>query len=120
MKVVEVNRPMLLQRGTVYIGRGDADVVISSRPSGLHAMPVPAQRDYPWHPSVERMVRSALDNYDSNTQKPNQGAHNINVLLIVFVGARQQIRLIMLVERESEAIVGVAAALSSSPSTIPT
>ena len=65
LKVVEVNRPMLLQRGTVYIGRGDADVVISSRPSGLHAMPVPALRDYPWHPSVERMVRSALDNYDA-------------------------------------------------------
>ena len=25
------------------------------------AMPVPAQRDYPWHPSVERMVTSALE-----------------------------------------------------------
>ena len=28
-------------------------------------MPVPAQRDYPWHPSVERMVRSALEHYDA-------------------------------------------------------
>ena len=26
------------------------------RSSGVHAMPMPAQRDYPWHPSVERMV----------------------------------------------------------------
>ena len=56
---------MPLQPGTIYIGRGDADVVVSSRASGLHAMPVPAQRDYPWHPSVERMVRSALEHYDA-------------------------------------------------------
>ena len=26
-------------------------------------MPVPARRDYPWHPSVERMVTSALEHY---------------------------------------------------------
>ena len=25
------------------------------------AMPVPAQRNYPWHPSVDRLVASALD-----------------------------------------------------------
>jgi len=65
LNVVEVGRPMPLQPGTIYIGRGDADVVVSSRASGLHAMPVPAQRDYPWHPSVERMVRSALEHYDA-------------------------------------------------------
>jgi two-component system chemotaxis response regulator CheB len=29
-------------------------------------MSVPAQRDYPWHPSVERMVRSALEHYDAS------------------------------------------------------
>jgi two-component system chemotaxis response regulator CheB len=65
LKVVEVGRPMPLQAGTVYIGRGDADVVVGRRASGLHAMPVPAQRDYPWHPSVERMVSSALEHYDA-------------------------------------------------------
>jgi hypothetical protein len=26
-------------------------------------MPAPARRDYPWHPSVERMVTSALEHY---------------------------------------------------------
>lgn len=66
LNVVEVSRPLLLRPGTIYIGRGDADVVVNSRSSGLHAMPVPAQRDYPWHPSVERMVRSALEHYDAN------------------------------------------------------
>ncbi len=65
LNVVEVGRPMPLHPGTIYIGRGDADVVVSNRASGLHAMPVPAQRDYPWHPSVERMVCSALEHYDA-------------------------------------------------------
>ena len=66
LRVVEVNRPMLLQAGTIYIGRGDADLIVSSRSTGLNAMPVPAQRDYPWHPSVERMVISAMENHDAS------------------------------------------------------
>ena len=54
LRVVEVNRPMLLQAGTIYIGRGDADRYRQRLgATGLIAMPVPAQRDYPWHPSVE-------------------------------------------------------------------
>ena len=60
VEVVEVRRPLQLQPGCVYIGRGDADVVISHRPSGLVAMAAPARQDYPWHPSVERLVLSAL------------------------------------------------------------
>ena len=62
--VVEVNRPLPIQAGLIYIARGDADVVVTRRATGLHAMPVPGKRDYPWHPSVERMVTSALDHYD--------------------------------------------------------
>ena len=65
LHVVEVHRPMPLQAGTIYIGRGDADLIVSPRPTGMIAMSVPAQRDYPWHPSVERMVTSALDHYDA-------------------------------------------------------
>jgi len=63
LEVVEVTCPMPLQAGTIYIGRGDADVIVSSRAAGMVAMPIPAQRDYPWHPSVERMVTSALEHY---------------------------------------------------------
>ena len=63
LQVVEVNRPMPLEAGTVYIGRGDADLIVAPRAIGTIAMSVPAQRDYPWHPSVERMVTSALDQY---------------------------------------------------------
>lgn len=59
--VVEVSQPMLLEPGCAYIGRGDADVVIALRPGGLTVMNVPARASYPWHPSTDRLVRSALD-----------------------------------------------------------
>jgi two-component system, chemotaxis family, protein-glutamate methylesterase/glutaminase len=65
LQVVEVSRPMPLQAGTIYIGRGDADLIVAPRPTGMIAMSVPSQRDYPWHPSVERMVTSALEHYDA-------------------------------------------------------
>jgi two-component system chemotaxis response regulator CheB len=65
LDVVEVSRPMPLHSGAILIGRGDADVIVASRPAGLIAMPTPARRDYPWHPSVERMVTTALEHYDA-------------------------------------------------------
>jgi len=64
LEVVEVSRPMPLRGGTIYIGRGDADLVVAQRSSGMNAMPMPAKRDYPWHPSVERLVTSALELYE--------------------------------------------------------
>ena len=63
LQVIEVNRPVPLQAGTVYIGRGDADLVVAARATGMAAMPVPVRPDYPWHPSTERMVTTALDHY---------------------------------------------------------
>ncbi len=61
LSVVEVTQPMPLQPGCAYIGRGDADIVVSRRAAGLIAMPAPARRDYPWHPSTDRLVRSAME-----------------------------------------------------------
>ncbi|GEP59865.1 protein-glutamate methylesterase/protein-glutamine glutaminase [Reyranella soli] len=61
LNVVEVVRTLQLQPGCVYIGKGDADVAIDRRPSGLVAVPVRSQADYPWHPSTDRLVRSAMD-----------------------------------------------------------
>lgn len=61
LNVMEVGRPNPLIPGCVYIGRGDADIVVSQRPSGLVVMTAPAKSDYPWHPSTDRLVRSALD-----------------------------------------------------------
>ena len=60
LSVLEVTQPTRLEAGHVYIGRGDADLVVSRRPSGLVAMTVPANPDYPWHPSTDRLVRSAM------------------------------------------------------------
>lgn len=59
--VTEVTRAVLLLPGHVYIGRGDADVVVARLPTGLVAMPRSADRDYPWHPSTERLVMSAME-----------------------------------------------------------
>ena len=61
LHVVEVDQPMLLKPGTVYIGKGDANVMVAPRAAGLIATPVPAKAHYLWHPSVERMVASALE-----------------------------------------------------------
>jgi two-component system chemotaxis response regulator CheB len=61
LEVQEVRSPIALAPGHVYIGRGDADVIISKRGADLVAMAAPAQTDYPWHPSTDRLVRSALN-----------------------------------------------------------
>ena len=60
LRVVEVSSRMRLEPGCAYIGKGDADVVIADRPSGLVAMPVKSESGYPWHPSTDRLVRSAM------------------------------------------------------------
>lgn len=60
LAVLEVTQPTRLEAGCVYIGRGDADFVVSRRASGLVAMTVPCDPDWPWHPSTDRLVRSAM------------------------------------------------------------
>lgn len=64
LNVVEVGRPTLLEPGTIYIGRGDADVIVATRGKGIAAMPAPAKEDYLWHPSVKRMVETAMEQYE--------------------------------------------------------
>lgn len=60
LRVVEVNAALPLEAGTVYIGRGNGDVVLARRGGQLVVMPVPEQAEYPWHPSADRLVRSAM------------------------------------------------------------
>jgi two-component system chemotaxis response regulator CheB len=59
LTIVEVTRQTPLEAGVVYIGRGDADLIVARRPAGLVAMAAPSL-DYPWHPSTDRLVRSAM------------------------------------------------------------
>jgi two-component system, chemotaxis family, protein-glutamate methylesterase/glutaminase len=61
LNVVEARRPTIMQAGCVYIGRGDADIVVSKRASNLVVMTVPVNASYPWHPSADRLVRSAME-----------------------------------------------------------
>ncbi len=60
LEVVEVSRPVPLRGGVAYIGRGDADLVLAMRGGSLSAISVPASAAHNWHPSVERLVESAM------------------------------------------------------------
>jgi two-component system chemotaxis response regulator CheB len=60
LHVVEVADAMPLVAGKVYIGRGDGDMVVTRRAGALQVMHITAQPEYPWHPSADRLVRSAM------------------------------------------------------------
>jgi two-component system chemotaxis response regulator CheB len=61
LTVMEVSEPVLLKAGCAYIARGGGDLVVGRRSAGLVASPIAARSDYLWHPSTDRLVRSALD-----------------------------------------------------------
>ncbi|HHW77685.1 MAG TPA: chemotaxis-specific protein-glutamate methyltransferase CheB [Xanthomonadaceae bacterium] len=63
LSVQEVSRPTPIEPGAVYVGRGGADVILSRRGSGVAAVSQPENSQYLWHPSVELLVRSALEHY---------------------------------------------------------
>jgi two-component system, chemotaxis family, protein-glutamate methylesterase/glutaminase len=64
LQVVEASRPMPLERGTIYVGKGAADMVVASRAGKLNVLPKPESSQFLWHPSVELMGRSAIEHYD--------------------------------------------------------
>jgi two-component system chemotaxis response regulator CheB len=59
--VTEVTRQTVLEGGNVYIARGDADLVFTKTVLGMMALPAPASAQHLWHPSVTRMVESAMN-----------------------------------------------------------
>jgi two-component system chemotaxis response regulator CheB len=61
LSVQEVATPTPLLPGTVYIARGDADMVVVRRGGSLVATSVPASENHSWHPSVTRLVESAAE-----------------------------------------------------------
>jgi two-component system chemotaxis response regulator CheB len=61
LSVREVRHATPLRPGYVHIAQGDADMIVAQRPAGLIALPVPASQAHRWHPSVDRMVASALN-----------------------------------------------------------
>lgn len=63
MSVSEVSRPTSLLPGQVYIARGDADLIVSRRGGELVALSAPSNPAFRWHPSVDRLVDSAMDHH---------------------------------------------------------
>ncbi len=60
LNVVEVTKPMPITPGRVYIGKGDADIVVAVRAGERVVAPAPALAEYHWHPSVDRLVSTAM------------------------------------------------------------
>jgi two-component system chemotaxis response regulator CheB len=60
LDVREVAGMTALEPGCAYLARGDADMIVSRRGAGPVALPVPASAEHHWHPSVDRLVASAM------------------------------------------------------------
>ena len=60
LTVTEVTGQTRLEPGHIYIAKGDADMVVSARLGQLVAMAAPSDPQLRWHPSVDRLVRTAL------------------------------------------------------------
>jgi two-component system chemotaxis response regulator CheB len=60
MRVREVNSPLPLEHGQIYIGQGGTDIILMERLGRLVVTPKPETPGHPWHPSVDVLVESAM------------------------------------------------------------
>ncbi len=61
ISVEEVTGAAALRPGCVYLGRGDADVILSRRRGEPVVLAAPARPELHWHPSTDRLVDSACE-----------------------------------------------------------
>lgn len=61
LTVVEVGEAQRLEPGRVYVARGDADIVLSRRRQDTLVLSAPPDAARRWHPSVDRLVESAME-----------------------------------------------------------
>ncbi len=66
LPVEEVSRQSPIGPGKIYIAKGDADLVVMGRNKSLLAVPVPSSQQHLWHPSVTRLVTSAMEAVAAN------------------------------------------------------
>lgn len=66
LNVVEVAGPTPVAPGTVYIAKGDADMVLRRQRGTLVATAAPSAGKFRWHPSVDRLVQSAMDLFSAD------------------------------------------------------
>ncbi|MDV3456041.1 chemotaxis-specific protein-glutamate methyltransferase CheB [Sphingomonas sp. HF-S4] len=64
LPVSEVVRSAPLLAGNIYIARGDADILVTRRAGALTAIAAPSDPALFWHPSVDRVVESAMTQLD--------------------------------------------------------
>ncbi len=64
LNVQEVTSFLPLEAGTIYIGKGGADLVLGMRASKRTVLARPEKREFLWHPSVELMGRSVLEHFE--------------------------------------------------------
>ena len=67
LEVIEVTQSMPIVPGRVFIGRGDADIIVGQRPAGPVVMPAPSSAEHRWHPSVDRLVTTALQHLPASS-----------------------------------------------------
>lgn len=60
LRVVEASRPMELERGVIYIGKGGTDMTVVKRGTKVLVAPKPEDPEHLWHPSVELLVSTAM------------------------------------------------------------
>ena len=61
LSVVEAAQPLAVEAGTIYIGKGGADMMVSQRTGKLTVLAKPESSEFMWHPSVELLGRSVLE-----------------------------------------------------------
>lgn len=64
LRVMEAGHPMPVEPGTIYIGKGGADMMVSTRVGKLIVLPKPENKKYLWHPSVDLLGHSVLEHCD--------------------------------------------------------
>jgi two-component system chemotaxis response regulator CheB len=66
MPVQEAGVQCPIEPGRIYIAKGDADLVVLGRGKVLLATPVPSSQQHLWHPSVARLVTTAMEAVEAN------------------------------------------------------
>lgn len=61
LTILELTTPTAVEAGKVYIAKGEGDIKLFRRGSSLMVMPEAADGKYLWHPSVSKLVDSALE-----------------------------------------------------------
>lgn len=87
LNVVEVSKPMAVEPGHVYIGKGGADMLVTVRQDKLMVIAKPESKQHLWHPSVELLCESVLEHCEAKhvigvmlTGMGNDGAHSFTEL----------------------------------------